>query len=97
MLTVTTGASFFAVARSNRGISTRGKKAAERWRRATAMRSWMRRKRRGRSGEELSTALFLWGNRDCQWRGRLEASGLWRAYTKTIWERDDGELNVCTR
>ena len=60
MLTVTTGTSFFAVSRSGLGSAIFELKNAETCRRTTAMSSWTSRKRRGRSGELLRTALLLY-------------------------------------
>ena len=61
MLTDTTGISFFATWVSSLGIAILfGHITAEICRSATAMRSWKRRKTRGRSGDPFNTALFLW-------------------------------------
>jgi hypothetical protein len=62
MLIVTTGRSFFAVNRSQCGISILEENRAEIWRKRTAMISCKKRKRSGVSGVELSTVLFLFNN-----------------------------------
>lgn len=58
-LTSVTGVSFCAVLRSNLGISTREVSRAAACKSTTAMTSWMKRKSRGSSGDEFSTALLL--------------------------------------
>ena len=58
-LTKVSGASFLAVLSSSAGIWTFAVKRAAAWRRTTARVNWMRRKRSGRSGAELRTALLL--------------------------------------
>ena len=61
MFTKVTGVNFFAVFNSNFGISTFGVNKAAPWRRTTAIISCIMRNNNGRSGEELRTALFLFG------------------------------------
>jgi len=59
MLTDITGSSLIATLRSIVGISILGERKAVTCNNTTAMRSWIRRNKSGRSGELFKTALFL--------------------------------------
>ena len=62
-LTRMSGVSFFALWRSNLGISTLGDKKAAPCKSTTAMPNWMNKKSIGNSGDEFKTALLLRGRR----------------------------------
>lgn len=58
-LTKMTGVRLFAVLKSSVGISTLGDTKAAAWSNRTAITSWIKRKSKGRSGDEFNTALLL--------------------------------------